>query len=134
MFFGVQQLHHTAVDVFPEFAPPKVEVQTPSLGLSANQVEALVTIPLEQTLNGVPGLDEIRSKSVESLSSIEMIFEPGRICSPLGSTCRAHRSDLAPAPDLGEPPFMIQPLSATSRVMKIGLTTTDPDSTRSTCR
>ena len=55
MFFGVQQLRHTAVDVFPEFAPPRVEVQTPSLGLSANQVEALVTIPLEQTLNGVPG-------------------------------------------------------------------------------
>ena len=71
MFFGVQQLQSTAVDVFPEFAPPKVEVQTPALGLSANQVENLVTIPLEQTLNGVPGLDEIRSKSVESLSSIE---------------------------------------------------------------
>ena len=70
MFFGVQQLSHTQVDVFPEFAPPKVEVQTPALGLSANEVEALVTIPLEQSLNGVPGLDELRSKSVESLSSI----------------------------------------------------------------
>ena len=37
MFFGVQQLPHTEVDVFPEFAPPKVEVQTPALGLSATR-------------------------------------------------------------------------------------------------
>src|SRR3954468_23831699 len=77
MFFGVQQLAHTEVDVFPEFAPPRVEVQTPSLGLSASEVEELVTVPLEQSLQGVEGLDEIRSKSVPQLSSIELIFEPG---------------------------------------------------------
>ena len=46
MFFGVQQLQSTQIDVFPEFAPPRVEVQTPSLGLSASEVEALVTVPL----------------------------------------------------------------------------------------
>ena len=128
MFFGVQQLRHSPIDVFPEFAPPKVEVQTPSLGLSANQVEALVTIPLEQSLNGVPGLDAIRSKSVESLSSIELIFEPGTDL----LTARQHVAErialISPQlPTWASPPFMIQPLSATSRVMKIGLTTTDPD-------
>jgi len=62
MFFGTLQLSDARVDVFPEFAPPKVEVQTPSLGLSASEVESLVTIPLEQSLNGIPGLDVIRSK------------------------------------------------------------------------
>ncbi len=103
MFFGVQQLRHTAIDVFPEFAPPKVEVQTPALGLSANQVEQLVTIPLEQTLNGVPGLDDIRSKSVESLSSIEMIFEAGeRSADRAAARGRAHRTDLTAAADVGE--------------------------------
>jgi len=128
MFFGVQQLRHTAVDVFPEFAPPKVEVQTPSLGLSANQVEALVTIPLEQTLNGVPGLDEIRSKSVESLSSIEMIFKPGTDLLTARQNVAERIAQISPQlPTWASPPFMIQPLSATSRVMKIGLTTTDPD-------
>ena len=128
MFFGVQQLQHTAVDVFPEFAPPKVEVQTPSLGLSANQVEALVTVPLEQTLNGVPGLDEIRSKSVESLSSIEMIFQPGTDLLTARQHVAERISQISPQlPTWSSPPFMIQPLSATSRVMKIGLTTTDPD-------
>ena len=126
MFFGVQQLRHTAIDVFPEFAPPKVEVQTPSLGLSANQVEQLVTIPLEQTLNGVPGLDEIRSKSVESLSSIEMIFKPGTDLLTARQHVAERISQISPQlPTWASPPFMIQPLSATSRVMKIGLTTTD---------
>ncbi len=128
MFFGVQQLRHTAVDVFPEFAPPKVEVQTPSLGLSANQVENLVTIPLEQTLNGVPGLEEIRSKSVESLSSIEMIFEPGADLLTARQHVAERISQISPQlPTWASPPFMIQPLSATSRVMKIGLTSTDPE-------
>jgi CzcA family heavy metal efflux pump len=128
MFFGVQQLQSTAVDVFPEFAPPKVEVQTPALGLSANQVENLVTIPLEQTLNGVPGLDEIRSKSVESLSSIEMIFEPGADLLTARQHVAERISQISPQlPTWASPPFMIQPLSATSRVMKIGLTTTDPE-------
>ena len=65
------------VDVFPEFAPPRVEIQTPCLGLSAAEVESLVTVPLEQALHGVPGLDDMRSKSVPQLSSIELIFKPG---------------------------------------------------------
>jgi CzcA family heavy metal efflux pump len=127
MFFGVQQLRHTSIDVFPEFAPPKVEVQTPALGLSANQVEALVTIPLEQTLNGVPGLAEIRSKSVESLSSIEMIFESGADLLTARQHVAERIAQIAPQlPTWASPPFMIQPLSATSRVLKIGLTPTDP--------
>ena len=57
MVFGIAQLRNSAVDVFPEFAPPKVEIQTLSMGLSATDVEELVTVPLEQALNGVPGLD-----------------------------------------------------------------------------
>ena len=69
------------VDVFPEFAPPRVEIQTSALGLSAAEVESLVTVPLEQALNGLPGLDTIRSKSVPQLSSIELFFKQGTDCS-----------------------------------------------------
>ncbi|MGH8902286.1 MAG: efflux RND transporter permease subunit [Egibacteraceae bacterium] len=128
MFFGVGALRHTQIDVFPEFAPPRVEVQTPSLGLSASEVESLVTVPLEQTLNGIPGLETIRSKSVEQLSSIEMIFERGTDL----LTARQHVAEriaiVTPTlPTWSSPPFMIQPLSATSRVLKIGLTSTDPE-------
>ena len=128
MFFGVQQLQHTRVDVFPEFAPPKVEIQTPSLGLSASEVESLVTIPLEQTLAGVPGLDVIRSKSIEQLSSIEMIFEPGTDLLSARQLVSERIAIIAPQlPTWASPPFMIQPLSATSRVMKIGLAPEDPN-------
>ena len=46
LVFGTQQLRKMPVDVFPEFAPPLVEIQTPSVGLSSAEVEALVTVPL----------------------------------------------------------------------------------------
>ena len=62
VFFGTLQLRDSPVDVFPEFAPPLVEIQTPALGLSPSEVESLVTIPLEDVLTGLPGLDEMRSE------------------------------------------------------------------------
>ena len=73
---AVRTLRTTPLDVFPEFAPPLVEVQTEAPGLSTNDVEALVTVPLEAALNGVPGLDRIRSKSVLGLSSVVLILDP----------------------------------------------------------
>jgi CzcA family heavy metal efflux pump len=128
MFFGVQQLRHSAVDVFPEFAPPRVEVQTPSLGLSANEVESLVTIPLEQSLAGIPGLDELRSTSVEGLSSVLLIFDRGTDLLTARQLVSERIGMVAPTlPTWSSPPFMIQPLSSTSRVMKIGLTSGDPE-------
>ena len=45
MYFGIGRLRDMPVDVFPEFAPPLVEIQTPALGLSPAEVESLVTIP-----------------------------------------------------------------------------------------
>ena len=65
------------VDVFPEFAPPKVEIHTVAIGLAPTEVEKLVTVPLEQALNGVPGVGEIHSKSVEQLSQIVLLLRGG---------------------------------------------------------
>ncbi|MGH2688551.1 MAG: efflux RND transporter permease subunit, partial [Actinomycetota bacterium] len=62
MTVGVLQLRNTSVDVFPEFAQPKVEIHTLSMGLTAQEVESLITIPLEQVLTGLPNLALIRSK------------------------------------------------------------------------
>ncbi|HEY7562995.1 MAG TPA: efflux RND transporter permease subunit [Gaiellaceae bacterium] len=121
-YFGVEQLRDSPVDVFPEFAPPQVEIQTPSLGLSAEEVEGLVTVPLEQALAGTPGLEEIRSKSVPQLSSIRLIFEPGTDLLRARQLVQERVASVTPTlPSWSAPPFMIQPLSATSRVMKIGL-------------
>src|SRR5688572_435858 len=128
MFFGVQQLRHMPVDVFPEFAPPRVEIQTLALGLSGTEIESLVTIPMEQALNGVPDLDTIRSKSVEQLSQIEMIFERGTDLLTARQLVAERIAAVSPTlPRWAAPPVIIQPLSATSRVMKIGMTSDEYD-------
>ncbi len=121
--FGGLQLRNAPVDVFPEFSPPKVEVQTSALGLSSTEVEELVTVPLEDALNGVSGLDVIRSKSVPDLSSIQMIFEEGTDLIEARQLVQERLAVVTPSlPRWASPPIMLQPLSATSRAMKIGLT------------
>ena len=123
MLVGAAQLGRAPVDVFPEFAPPRVEIQTISLGLSAEEVETFVTVPLEQSLAGVEGLDIIRSKSVADLSSIFLIFKPGTDLLNARQLVQERMEAVTPSlPTWAAPPFMIQPLSATSRVMKIGMT------------
>ena len=77
MAVGIVVLPSSRLDVFPEFAPPRVVVQTVCLGLSTADVEELVTVPLEQALNGVEGLDDLRSKSVPQLSSDRADLRPG---------------------------------------------------------
>src|ERR687885_2817261 len=78
MAVGIVQLRNAPVDVLPEFTPPYVEVQTEALGLSAEEVEQLVTVPLEaDLLNGTKGVTILRSESVPSMSSIVLLFEPG---------------------------------------------------------
>ena len=128
LIFGFGAVQSMPVDVFPEFAPPRVEVQTPSLGLTAQEVEELVTVPLEEALAGVDGLDVLRSKSVHDLSSIEMIFRPGTDLLRARQLVAERVGQVTPSlPTWASPPVMMQPLSATSRVMKIGLTSADED-------
>src|SRR5262249_59610883 len=74
---GVAQAMRSPLDVFPEFAPPRVEVQTEAPGMSSEAVESLVSIPLQNALNGIPFMTVLRSKSVQGLSSVVMLFEPG---------------------------------------------------------
>jgi CzcA family heavy metal efflux pump len=122
VFLGVGQLRQLPVDVFPEFAPPRIEIQVPCLGLSAAEVEALVTTPLEETLNGLPGLDVLRSKSVEQLSQIQLIFDRGTDLINARQLVAERLATVTPTlPTWASPPVMLQPLSATSRVMKIGI-------------
>src|SRR5580704_2767542 len=72
--YGIFSLSRVPYDVFPEFAPPQVSIQTEAPGLSPEQVEVLVTQPLENAINGVSGIDTLRSKSVQGLSDITVIF------------------------------------------------------------
>src|ERR1700704_5792971 len=123
MALGFVQLRKMPVDVFPEFAPPRVEIQTACLGLSTADVEALVTVPLEQAMNGIKGLDDLRSKSVPQLSSIQLIFKQGTDLLEARQLVQERLSTVAPSlPTWAAPPVMLPPLSATSRVMQIGMT------------
>jgi CzcA family heavy metal efflux pump len=122
MFFGVGQLRRMPVDVFPEFAPPMVEIQTISLGLSPEEVETLVTVPLEQVLAGVPGMTVMRSKSVSDLSAIKMYFEAGTdLLLARQNVAERMATVMTTLPTWASPPAMLPPLSATSRMMKIGI-------------
>ena len=122
VFFGVRELQNEKVDVFPEFAPTRVELQTACLGLSASEVEELVTVPLEDALNGVPGVETIRSESVPQLSHITLLFKRGTDVLRARQLVQERMSTVAPTlPTWAAPPFMMQPVSATSRIMKIGL-------------
>ncbi len=122
MYFGIGRLQKMPVDVFPEFAPPMVEIQTISLGLSQEEVESLVTIPLEQVLAGVPGMEVMRSKSVPDLSAIKMYFKPGTDLLLARQMVNERIVTVIPTlPSWASPPVMLPPLSATSRMMKIGI-------------
>jgi CzcA family heavy metal efflux pump len=128
MLVGLSRIPNVPVDVFPEFAPPKVEVQTIALGMSTAEVESLVTVPIEQALAGVEGLDILRSKSVPQLSQIELIFtRETDLLTARQLVAERVANVAATLPTWASPPFMIQPLSATSRVLKIGLTSDTMD-------
>src|SRR6266571_2410343 len=77
MVFGVVQLRGIPVDVFPEFAPPRVQIQTACLGLSAADVEQLVTVPFEDGLAGIHELDVLRRAPVPQLSALDLSLRVG---------------------------------------------------------
>lgn len=119
---GIMQLRDAPVDVFPEFNPPMVEVQTEALGLSAAEIESLLTVPMEaDLLNGVAWLDQIYSESVAGLSSILLIFEPGTDPIRARQMVQERLTQTFALPNVSLPPTMLQPLSSTSRAMMIGL-------------
>ena len=123
---GVPQLRAMAVDELPDYAPVSVEVQTESLGLSAVEVEQLITAPMEQILlNGVPWLDDISSRSISGLSSIVMVFEPGTDPLEARQVVQERLSQGRDLPKVAKAPVMLQPTSSASRVMMVRLDSKD---------
>src|SRR5438874_2626178 len=126
MILGITSLPKMHVDVFPEFAPPRVVIQTACVGLSTSDVEQLVTVPLEAGLNGIQGLDDMRSKSVPQLSSIELLFKPGTDLLRARQLVQERIATVSPSPPpWAAPPVMLAPVSATGRAMQIGMTSRD---------
>jgi CzcA family heavy metal efflux pump len=119
---GVVTLAHAPVDTYPEFTPPSVEVQTEALGLSAAEIEQLITVPLEaDLLNGVAWLKTIHSESIPGLSSINLTFEAGTDLLKARQMVQERLNQPAAIPSVSKPPVMLAPTSSTSRTMLIGL-------------
>ena len=119
---GVRAGRDVPLDVFPEFAPPMVEIQTEAPGLSTEEVESLVTVPIETAVNGVPGLMTLRSKSVLGLSSVQILFERGSDVVRARQMVGERITQVQPRlPLAARQPVLMPPLSSTSRAMKVGL-------------
>jgi multidrug efflux pump subunit AcrB len=122
LVLGFEQYDDIPVDILPEFSRPYVEIQTEALGLSAQEVEAMITTPMEaDMLNGTTWVEEIRSVSLPGLSSIVLIFEKGTDIMRARQVVQERLTEVFALPNVSKPPVMINPLSSDSRTMTIGL-------------
>ena len=122
--YGVYALGRAKYDVFPEFAPPQVSIQTEAVGLTPEQVEILVTRPIENAVNGAPGVQTLRSSSIQGVSVVTVLFDSS---SDIYRNREIVAERLAAAahelPQGTAPPIMTPLTSSTSRTLVIGLTT-----------
>jgi Cu/Ag efflux pump CusA len=123
LVLGATQLRNMPADTLPELSPTYVEVQTEALGLSAEEVEQLITVPLEADLLGsVRGVSTLRSESVPGLSSITLVFEKGTDLLTARQYTQEKLSEAVGAlPNVSKSHEMIQPRSSSGRVLMIGL-------------
>src|SRR5512138_2636003 len=75
MIWGVFAFRNLPIDAYPDLAPPHVEIISQWPGHAAEEVERLITIPIEVEMNGIPKLETLRSISLYGLSSVEMNFQ-----------------------------------------------------------
>ena len=123
LIYGGMSAMRAPLDVFPEFAPPLIDIQTEAPGMASGPIENLVTIPIESAVNGVPHVRALRSKSVQGVSQVVLEFERGTDMVKVRPMV-AERVALAATslPAQVKAPIVLPPLSSTSRVLHIGLT------------
>ena len=123
MVFAVAWLPGIHSDVLPEMSPVVVRIQTEAPGLSAPEVESLVTVPLEKNLlEGVMDVTDVTSDSIPGLSQIELDFAPGTNLYLARQLVQERLTQAFVLPNVSKPPVMLQPVSSTGNVMLIGLT------------
>jgi Cu/Ag efflux pump CusA len=119
---GGYSLQHMSVDVFPEFAPPQVVIQTEAAGMAPQDVETLITYPLESAINGTPGVTSVRSKTSVGLSTITVVFDASSNIY-LDRQLVAERVDNVKGilPTTAKPPVMLPVTSAVGWLVKYAL-------------
>jgi Cu/Ag efflux pump CusA len=119
---GVYTLQHMPVDVFPEFAPPEVVIQTEAPGMAPPDVEALITYPLESAINGSPSVTAVRSKTFVGLSTIVVVFASNTdIYLDRQLINERLQNVLAQLPKTAKPPVMLPVTSAVGWMVKYAL-------------
>lgn len=123
VMYGLYVAAHSKLDVFPEFAPPQVVIQTEAPGLSPEEVEALVTRPIESTINGAPDLTAIRSQSIQGLSAVTAVFSDRADIYRVRQMVSERLTQVAGSlPEQVKSPKMGPLVSSTSKVLAVGLT------------
>ena len=121
--YGIFTLIQAKYGVFPEFAPPQAVIQTESPGLSPEQVEVLVTQPIENAVNGVAGLKSLRSRSIQGLSVVTVTFKYGSRVYTDRQLVAERLSTLSGQLPAGvKPPEMTPLVPSTGLTLVIGLT------------
>ncbi|HVA93405.1 MAG TPA: efflux RND transporter permease subunit [Candidatus Dormibacteraeota bacterium] len=121
--YGMFSLVRSPYDVFPDFAPPQVSVQTEAPGLSPEQVEVLVTQPIENAINGVPGIGTLRSRSIQGLSDVTIVFRSGTDIYRDRQVVAERLSTVSSGLPTGvQPPLMTPLTSSTAWVMEVDFT------------
>jgi CzcA family heavy metal efflux pump len=121
--YGIYAAYHAKLDVFPEFVPPEVTVQTEAPGLTPEQVETLVTRPIEIQINGLGNLASLRSKSIQGLSSITAVFKDGTDILQARQNVAERLNVVASDLPAGTSAPKMEPLtSSTMDLLKLGLT------------
>ena len=120
--YGLYVATHAKLDVLPNFVPPQVVVQTEAPGLSPEQVEVLVTRPIENTINGLGNMASLRSESIPGLSVITAVFKEGTDIFIARQMLAEKLSETSGELPAGVKAPMMSPLtSATMDLLKIGL-------------
>ncbi len=121
--YGLFVTTHAKLDVFPEFVQPQATVQTEAPGLAPEQVEALVTRPVENALNGAGDLDSIRSESIQGLSVVTAVFKEGTDIHIARQMLTERLAQLGGELPAGVKSPKMEPLtSSTMDLLKFGLT------------
>jgi len=121
--YGLFVTSHAKLDVFPEFVQPQATVQTEAPGLAPEQVESLVTRPVENALNGAGDLDSIRSESIQGLSVVTAVFKEGTDIYIARQMLAERLAQLGGSLPAGVSSPVMEPLtSSTMDLLKFGLT------------
>jgi Cu/Ag efflux pump CusA len=120
---GGYALRQMPVDVFPEFAPPQVVIQTEAPGMAPQDVESLITYPLESAINGTSGVTSVRSKTSVGLSTITVVFSANTdIYLDRQLVNERLQNVSARLPAAARPPVMLPVTSAVGWLIKYALT------------